>query len=68
MRSQQQACGDAGPWVSNVNCQLHGKDLQTAQSIARAVAEKHGGLPGVQAMALHHEAGMLAYAWWLALM
>ena len=48
----------AGPWVSNVNCKLQSADLPLAKAIARSVAERHGGLPGVQAMALLHIEGV----------
>ena len=56
--------------MSNFNAQLSSGDLGMAQAIARAVAERHGGLPGVQAMALHHEQGehMLAKASWMHLL
>ncbi|XRA96142.1 glutamate formimidoyltransferase [Pycnococcus provasolii] len=53
-------CVGATPWVTHVNVPLVVSDasvndddlLPRARSIARAIAERHGGLPGVEAMAL----------------
>ena len=52
-------CIGASPWIINFNVLLDGvKELEAARRIARAVSEKGGGLPRVQAMALKHEEGM----------
>ncbi|GLI66512.1 hypothetical protein VaNZ11_010333, partial [Volvox africanus] len=45
----------AVPWVTNYNVPLQDVDLEEAKWLARAVSERGGGLPGVEAMALKHE-------------
>lgn len=48
-------CVGAGPWVLNLNVLLPGTPpLATARRVARAVSARHGGLPGVEALALPH--------------
>ncbi|EFJ53267.1 hypothetical protein VOLCADRAFT_55328, partial [Volvox carteri f. nagariensis] len=44
----------AVPWVVNYNVPLQDVDLAEAKWLARAVSERGGGLPGVEAMALKH--------------
>ncbi|KAL4457779.1 hypothetical protein ABPG75_012644 [Micractinium tetrahymenae] len=51
-------CVGASPWIVNYNVLLHAKDMAAAAAIARAVSERGGGLPAVQAMALRHEDGI----------
>ncbi|GAB4820842.1 hypothetical protein N2152v2_007888 [Parachlorella kessleri] len=49
----------ASPWIVNFNVLLDGvTELAAARRIARAVSERGGGLPSVQAMALYHEKGV----------
>ena len=51
-------CVGAVPWLVNFNVLLHTDDLPAARAIARAVSQRGGGLPGVQAMALRHTDGI----------
>ncbi|PRW56268.1 formimidoyltransferase-cyclodeaminase-like [Chlorella sorokiniana] len=51
-------CVGAVPWLVNYNVLLHSDDLAAARAIARAVSQRGGGLPGVQAMALRHTDGI----------
>lgn len=51
-------CVGAVPWLVNYNVLLHTDDLPAARAIARAVSQRGGGLPGVQAMALRHTDGI----------
>ncbi|KAK9807717.1 hypothetical protein WJX72_007104 [[Myrmecia] bisecta] len=43
------------PWLVNYNIPVSGASLTDARQLARAISERGGGLPGVQAMALQHE-------------
>ncbi|KAG2502145.1 hypothetical protein HYH03_000632 [Edaphochlamys debaryana] len=52
----------AGPWVTNFNIPLTGVDLAVARRLAKALSERGGGLPGVQAMALLHDGEQLEVA------
>ncbi|KAG2435567.1 hypothetical protein HYH02_011861 [Chlamydomonas schloesseri] len=52
----------ATPWVVNYNVPLSGVDLPTARKLAKAISERGGGLPGVQAMALQHADGLVEVA------
>lgn len=52
----------ACPWVANYNVPLRCDDLKLATRIAKAVSERGGGLPCVQAMALRHGHGSIEVA------
>ncbi|KAG2438603.1 hypothetical protein HXX76_005153 [Chlamydomonas incerta] len=52
----------ATPWVVNYNVPLYGVDLATARKLAKAISERGGGMPGVQAMALQHADGLVEVA------
>ncbi|PNW81936.1 hypothetical protein CHLRE_06g267000v5 [Chlamydomonas reinhardtii] len=52
----------ATPWVGNYNVPLSGVDMATARKLAKAISERGGGLPGVQAMALQHADGLVEVA------
>lgn len=52
------ACVGAVPWLVNLNVLLDTDDMEAVRSVARAVSQRGGGLPGVQAMALRHDAGI----------
>ncbi len=52
------ACVGAVPWLINLNVLLDTEDVEAVRTVARAVSQRGGGLPGVQAMALRHEAGI----------
>ncbi|KXZ48167.1 hypothetical protein GPECTOR_30g263 [Gonium pectorale] len=45
----------AVPWVVNFNMPLKGVGLDLARQLARALTERGGGLPAVEAMALQHQ-------------
>jgi glutamate formiminotransferase len=48
----------AGSWITNYNVLLLDSDMAAARAVARAVSERGGGLPGLQAMALRHADGI----------
>uniref|UniRef100_A0A0E0DVW3 glutamate formimidoyltransferase n=1 Tax=Oryza meridionalis TaxID=40149 RepID=A0A0E0DVW3_9ORYZ len=49
-------------WVDNYNVPVHAGDVEAARRIARAVSERGGGLPSVQAMGLAHGGGVVEVA------
>ena len=51
-------CVGAVPWLINLNVLIDSCDMRAVKEIARAVSERGGGIPGVQAMALQHEEGI----------
>lgn len=51
-------CVGAVPWVLNYNILLDTHDMAAAKQAARAVSQRAGGLPSVQAMALQHAEGV----------
>lgn len=53
-------CVGAVPWLVNFNVLLDTADAAAAREVARAVGERGGGLPSVQAMALQHGDGEAA--------
>lgn len=52
----------ATSWVDNYNVPVHTGDVEAARRIARAVSERGGGLPSVQAMGLAHGGGVVEVA------
>lgn len=55
-------CVGATHWVVNYNVPIVSDDMDNARWIARAVSERGGGLPRVQAMALPHSPGIIEIA------
>ena len=55
-------CVGATPWVVNYNIPVGQTDMKVAREIAKAVSERGGGLPKVQAMALPHSSGTIEIA------
>ncbi|EEE64992.1 hypothetical protein OsJ_19912 [Oryza sativa Japonica Group] len=49
-------------WVDNYNVPVRTGDVEAARRIARAVSERGGGLPSVQAMGLAHGGGVVEVA------
>ncbi|KAL4534716.1 hypothetical protein Ndes2526B_g05644 [Nannochloris sp. 'desiccata'] len=52
------ACIGAVPWIINLNVLLETHDMPAARAVAKAVSQRGGGMPGVQAMALQHDEGI----------
>lgn len=55
-------CCGAVPYVQNYNVRLATKDRRLASQITKAVREKDGGLPNVEALTLEHQDGNLEVA------
>jgi hypothetical protein len=52
------ACIGAVPWIINLNVLLESNDMPAVRAVAKAVSQRGGGMPGVQAMALQHDEGI----------
>lgn len=52
------ACIGAVPWIINLNVLLESVDMPAVRAVAKAVSQRGGGIPGVQAMALQHDEGI----------